>query len=80
MKCMIEVGFSTPLEWDLVTRMLVTGTLTDTTVVDRDQFDMLLMAWRCLYAEIVHAHVERVNIRLHKALSRWVDMLISRAI
>ena len=77
-RLMCEVGFSTPLIWDELTAMLVTGALTDTTVMPREQYDILVIAWRCLYAELVHARVEKKPVKLQRAVIRAVNLLISR--
>ena len=42
------------------------------------QLSVLVIAWRCLYAERTHSRIEDVPCNLKKALKRTILMLISR--
>ena len=57
---------------------LVLGVLGPDKVVDKEGAGMLAIAWRCLYAEIVSARVDRKQVDLARALKRATAMLISR--
>ena len=73
-----NLGFSFPITWDGVTAYLITLAITDTTVATREQAALVVLGWRCLYAELVGARVEDKSVRMRRALQRWSHLLIQR--
>jgi hypothetical protein len=73
-----DLGWPTADEWGADTTMVITFRVSDTEVVDTEQADLIFLAWRCLYAELVHARIEKARVQLHRALARTISMLISR--
>ena len=78
LRLMHKLGWPTANEWGADTAMVITFRVSDTTVVETEQADLIFVAWRCLYAELVHARVEKTRVQLHRALARAISMLISR--
>jgi hypothetical protein len=58
--------------------MFITFRLTEKTVVGRDYADLIFIAWRCLYAELVHARVEKKPVFLLRAVQRTLTLFKSR--
>ena len=73
-----ELGFSFPITWDGVTAYLITLAITDTTVATSEQAALVILGWRCLYAELVAARVEGKSVSMRRALQRWSHILIQR--
>ena len=60
------------------TAMLLTYRVTDEEVVTREQADLIQIGCRCLYAELVHAHVDKKQGFLDRARDRAISLLQSR--
>ena len=56
---------------------LITG-LVNEKAAGQDQAGMLMIAWRCLYAEVVKARLEGGNLNFDNAYRRVIEMTISR--
>jgi hypothetical protein len=56
---------------------LITG-LVDEKAAGQDQAGILMIAWRCLYAEVVKARLEGGNLNFDNAYRRVIEMTISR--
>ena len=48
--------------WREVTAMLLTYRVSAEEVVTREQADLIQIAFRCLYAELVHTRVEKKQV------------------
>ena len=46
--------------------------------VSREEFDMIAMAWRSLYAETVRARMENETLNLTQAVWTWARLTLSR--
>jgi hypothetical protein len=46
--------------------------------VSREEFDMIAMAWRSLYAETVRARMEDETLNLTQAMWTWARLTLSR--
>lgn len=77
-KFMVDVGFTLPTLGDEDLCALVTFRITDSTVMNKEQAGVTVIAWRCLYAEMVRARVEKVPFRPQRALKRTLTLLRSR--
>ena len=64
-------GGTTPRFW-------LFGARDDDTYVDDEEAGVIQLAWRCLYAETVHARKEKKILRMDAAYARTVLMIISR--
>ena len=58
--------------------MLTVYRIDDEEVVTREQADLIDIGFRCLYAELVHARVEKSQVSLERAKDRAVSLLKSR--
>ena len=76
---MLSLDMPAPPHKREVEAMLITYRLTKDKVVNEEQASIIVLAWRCLYAEIVKARVDGVGIRLQSARLRCIKMLQSRA-
>jgi hypothetical protein len=57
---------------------LLFGMVGNNKMVDKEEAGILFLAWRVLYAEIVHARLENHRLRLQQAYKRLVGLLILR--
>ena len=78
LRTMVRVGFAVPTGELEIVAFLVTGRITDSVCAPAEQSDMLVLGWRCLYAETVRARLKKKYARLEVALARWATLLASR--
>ena len=75
---MIDLDLSVPALRQEQDAMWVTYRATDSTVVGEEQASIIDIAWRCLYAAIVRARVDKTPLNLEGAAARTVRLLVSR--
>ena len=63
-RLMRHKGMRVPEGWRETTAMLLTYRVTDAEVVTREQADLIQIGFRCLYAELVHARVDKKQVLL----------------
>ena len=59
-------------------RFWIFGERDDGTYADNEEMGIVFLAWRCLYAETVHARKETTKLRFDATYARTVLMIISR--
>ena len=64
-------GGTTPRFW-------IFGARDDGTYANDEEAGVIQLAWRCLYAETIHARKEKKKLRLDATYARTVLMIISR--
>ena len=67
-----------PAPTDDTAAFLLLGRVSDSKAANTAQATILILAWRCLYAEFVHAKVEDCDLRFNNAIKRTLYLLISR--
>ena len=60
--------------------LLVLGRINANTVVDTQLSGIMFLAWRCLYAEITRARIEKENPDMERALTRTGETCVTRLI
>ena len=75
---MTDLGYDVPAAPVERDAFWLLGRLTYKTVVGPAQAGMIFLAWRCLYAAIVHSRVDNVKIDLPRAHNRTMQMTITR--
>ena len=75
---MRDMGMSVPVGHLDRKAFWLLGRLNARKVVDPNQAGMMFIAWRCLYAEIVHSRVDQVPMRVERAYNRMWQMVITR--
>ena len=77
-RVMQRMGFHVPsgkLEYEA---FWLLGRMDQTSAVGPEQAGIMFIAWRCLYAAIVHSRVEKVSLDLEHAYNRIWQMTITR--
>ena len=58
--------------------MLATGRINDEQVIDDEASGIIFIAWRVLYAEIIHSRIEETRPSWKRAAKRGIGLLINR--
>ena len=79
-KVIIEIGFTVPTDYRELEAFWLVGRLTlrQESTVTPAQSGVMFIAWRCLYAEMIHSRVDKVPISMQKALNNTMRMTITR--
>ena len=77
-RLMLAMGFTVPPEQRENEAFWLLGRLTYKDVVSPAQAGIMFIAWRCLYAAIVHSRVDKTPLRLTSAYNRTLQMTITR--
>ena len=75
---MLAMGFTVPPGPRENEAFWLLGRLTYKDVVCPAQAGIMFIAWRCLYAAIVHSRVDKTPLRLTSAYNRTLQMTITR--
>ena len=70
-----DMGMTPPAD---ITIFIATGVLTEKTTAGKYFAGAWFIAWRCIYAEIVNARIEKHTLDTQRALKRCVSMWIGR--
>ena len=63
---------------DEIGMMLATGRINDEQVLDDEASGIIFIAWRVLYAEIIHSRIEETRPSWKRAAKRGIGLLINR--
>ena len=77
-RLMLAMGFTVPPSPRENEAFWLLGRLTYKDVVCPAQAGIMFIAWRCLYAAIVHSRVDKTPLRLTSAYNRTLQMTITR--
>jgi hypothetical protein len=75
LKLLRDTGSPDPMDTQI---FLITTAIDADRVISKHHSVIWYLGWRCLYAEIVNARIEKIQINLERALKRCVAMLIGR--
>ena len=72
---MVDADMPTPQH---IPTFLATGATSDTTVMHKHTSMIWFIGWRCLYAALTQARIDRTTLKLQPALQRATAMILSR--